>query len=891
MDTLAQLRTALTDRYEIEREIGAGGMATVYLARDPRHDRHVALKVLNPELGAVLGVERFLAEIKVTANLQHPNLLPLFDSGEAAGLLFYVMPFVEGESLRAKLEREKQLPIDEAIRIAVAVANALDYAHGHGVIHRDLKPENILLQHGQPVVADFGIALAVSKAGGNRITQTGLSLGTPQYMSPEQATGDRVIDGRSDIYSLAAVTYEMLTGEPPHTGNTAQAVIARVLTDRPRPIRASRSAVPEHVEAALEHALEKLPADRYPTAREFAEALQGRGAAVPTMSTRAARPTAPAGWRTRLRDPVVIGLTVVAVAEFGTLALRRTPNDVPPLHAIRFVVAPTDSSAPSLAVSPWPAAISDDGSKLVYGARVGSEMMLWLLRTDQVTARPIPGTGGRPQQPLFSPDGEWVLFEEGGKEMKVRLDGGAPVNIGDNANANGADWTAADDIIYGASGATHGLSVIHATGGGRTALTQPDSANGVDSHLWPIVAPDGQTVAFVLWKGALNASELELTTLKDGKVTPLGLKGIRPLAFLDGFLVYAQFDGAVMAVEIDLRRLRAVGRPIQVHDRVHVELANNGNSYVFVSRGGATVIGVGSTSSRLAWLDRDGRVTPITNESKAFFEPTIAPGAGRIGVVAFDADASDAWVFDLRARTLSRLTTAGTLVSLAWVDSTHVIYLAAGRSARAGVWLHDVTGGTPPELLLEVPDLTSEASLAPDHRTIYFQMLDGGIWRMMRATRDSAKSIVALTSATTDSRNGRPSPDDRWMAYAGRQTGRQEVYVRSLRADGTVVQVSTDGGANPTWSVDGRQLYYENGGRVLAAHLTASPGLTVVSRDTLFSLAGRAQPSAGFGSGWAPTADGRRLLILQGTSEAEQLIVSPNWITEFRERVKPRARK
>ena len=282
-DVPGSLASALQDRYRIEREIGAGGMATVYLARDLRHDRPVALKLLNAELGAVLGIERFLAEIKVTANLQHPNLVPLFDSGEADGHLFYVMPFVEGESLRARLGREKQLPIEDALRIAVACANALDYAHGRGVIHRDLKPENILLQAGQPVVADFGIALAVTKAGGNRITQTGLSLGTPQYMSPEQATGDRVIDGRSDIYSLAAVTYEMLTGEPPHIANTAQAIIARVLTDKPRPVRNSRSAVPEHVEAAIDRALQKLPADRFATAREFAEALQGRGATLATV--------------------------------------------------------------------------------------------------------------------------------------------------------------------------------------------------------------------------------------------------------------------------------------------------------------------------------------------------------------------------------------------------------------------------------------------------------------------------------------------------------------------------------------------------------------------------------------------------------------------------------
>src|SRR5512132_64694 len=194
--------SALAGRYEVEREIGRGGMATVYLARDRKHDRRVALKMLDPELGAVLGVERFLAEIKVTANLQHPNLLPLFDSGEAGGQLYYVMPYVEGESLRHRLDREKQLPVEEAMQIAIAVGNALDYAHAHGVIHRDLKPENILLQHGQPIVADFGIALAISKAGGQRVTQTGLSLGTPAYMSPEQATGDRVIDGRTDVYSL-----------------------------------------------------------------------------------------------------------------------------------------------------------------------------------------------------------------------------------------------------------------------------------------------------------------------------------------------------------------------------------------------------------------------------------------------------------------------------------------------------------------------------------------------------------------------------------------------------------------------------------------------------------------------------------------------------------------
>ncbi len=229
-DVLERLGAALAEHYAIERQVGAGGMATVYLARDLKHDRAVALKVLRPELAAVLGIERFLSEIRVTAHLQHPHILPLFDSGQAGGLIYYVMPHVEGESLRQRLEREKQLPIEEALGLAGGVASALGYAHRHGVIHRDIKPENVLFQDGQAVVADFGIALALSAAGGSRLTETGLSLGTPQYMSPEQATGDRVIDARSDIYSLASVLYEMLAGEPPHTGPTVQSVIAKVLT-------------------------------------------------------------------------------------------------------------------------------------------------------------------------------------------------------------------------------------------------------------------------------------------------------------------------------------------------------------------------------------------------------------------------------------------------------------------------------------------------------------------------------------------------------------------------------------------------------------------------------------------------------------------------------------
>ena len=256
-----RLTAALADRYRIERELGAGGMATVYLAQDLKHDRRVAIKVLRPELAAVIGAERFLREIKTIANLQHPHILGLIDSGEVNGTAYYVMPFVEGESLRDRLTREKQLPIPDAVRLATEVAGALDYAHRHGVIHRDIKPENIMLHDGSALVADFGIALAASNAGGSRMTETGMSLGTPTYMSPEQAMGEREITARSDVYALGCVTYEMLIGDPPFTGSTAQAIVAKVMTADPAPLDGS--------------AEERLPAGRGGGADRPGEAAGG----------------------------------------------------------------------------------------------------------------------------------------------------------------------------------------------------------------------------------------------------------------------------------------------------------------------------------------------------------------------------------------------------------------------------------------------------------------------------------------------------------------------------------------------------------------------------------------------------------------------------------------
>ncbi|HTS89951.1 MAG TPA: protein kinase [Gemmatimonadales bacterium] len=445
-DALPALAAALSDRYRLERKLGEGGMATVYLAEDLKHHRRVAIKVLKPELAAVLGGDRFVQEIRTTAQLQHPHILPLFDSGEVRlshaersdgprSFLYYVMPYIEGETLRGKLNREKQLGIEEAIRIATEVADALDYAHRHGVIHRDIKPENILLHDGRPMVADFGIALAVSAAAGGRMTETGLSMGTPHYMSPEQATAESEITGRSDIYSLASVLYEMLTGNPPHVGNSAQQVIAKIVTQEPAPVTRSRKSVPANVAAAVTKALEKLPADRFETARAFADALADpHFTAIHGTAAAAASRGAPS-W---LRDPRTVTLSAVAALSLGimgwALAHRGDANG-PEIYD----VALPDSAAMDFAgytpSTPYGSplrglALSPDGRVAVYVAKQGNSTILWRRSLRDTTATPIQGSEGA-SAPVISPDGLRLAFVAHTSLMTAPIAGGPPRAIAD----------------------------------------------------------------------------------------------------------------------------------------------------------------------------------------------------------------------------------------------------------------------------------------------------------------------------------------------------------------------------------------------------------------------------------------------------------------------------
>ena len=418
-DPATSLTHALDGRYAIVRELGAGGMATVYLAEDLKHQRQVAVKVLRPELAAVIGAERFLSEIRTTARLQHPHILPLFDSGESDGYLFYVMPFVEGESLRQRLDRETQLPLDDVVRIATQVAAGLDYAHRQGVIHRDIKPENILLHESSALIADFGIALAASKAGGStRMTETGMSLGTPHYMSPEQAMGQRDITSCADVYALGAVTYEMLVGEPPFTGPTAQAIVAKVITTDPLPPRVQRSTIPPAMNDAVLVALAKVPADRFKSTTQFAEALR-RTDTGPVVS--------PATRAVTKRKVLLAALMMLAAIALAFVAHGRY------VASERLVVRGTHAvtSEAGLFLDP---ALSPDGTLLAYAAGPSSRMHIYVRSLDGGRAIALTDSmPGRQRWPRWSPDGSRIAFMSSGVGIAIvpALGGAARVIVPD----------------------------------------------------------------------------------------------------------------------------------------------------------------------------------------------------------------------------------------------------------------------------------------------------------------------------------------------------------------------------------------------------------------------------------------------------------------------------
>ncbi len=884
--TLDRLSSALEGRYSIIREIGAGGMATVYLAEDVRHHRKVAIKVLHPELTAVLGPERFLNEIELTANLQHPHILPLFDSGAADNLLFYVMPFVEGETLRQKLLREQQLPIAEAVRIASDVADALEYAHKHGVVHRDIKPENVLLHEGRPLVADFGIALAVQHAGGERMTQTGMSLGTPQYMAPEQAMGDKAVDHRADIYALGAVTYEMLTGEPPFTGPNAQAVVAKILTTDPSSMTAKRRSVPPHVNAAVLTALEKMPADRFATAAQFSEAIAGRGPAL--ADTRAsvvsAAPARQPRWRTAFAAAAAMAVVATGLAVW---ALTKGQGSGPDGAAWEFIEL-SDSTGVSLN---FPAlALSPDGNALVFRDDVAGAR-LWIKSRGELEPRQMPGTE-RATNPAFSPDGEWVAFIADGRLKKVGVRGGAAVTLADSAlgtGFGGVAWLDDGSIVYVAPSLLELRRV--SSSGGSYEVAFRDTALGGRGMGNLAALPGSRGVLYELCSSGCVTSSLYAVDFETGRSKVVLEEAVQGWYLPTGHILYVRRDGAALVAPFDARDMEVTGGSVPVLENVaggadFGQLAwSKSGDLVYVS-GGAR-----ARDNAVLRVSRSGIITPIdTSWAGQFNSIALSPDGRKLAIgVGLGTSALNIWIKQLDRGPFTRLSFGGRDRRPEWSPDGRTIAFIRDTLTTGIVIGRPADGTGSDRLLVRLPLQLQEANWSRDGQWLVVRTdnsaAGAGDLIGVRTSGDTAP--VPLVASAFTELNPALSPDGKWLAYTSNESGRYEVYVRPFPTTSSgLFQVSLEGGTMPRWSRDGSELFFVADRRMVSARIRTTPAFEVVELQPLFTVDSFILDQ--FHQAYDVTPDGSFIFIsarqLPG-ARAPRVVRVDNWFHDVRARL------
>ena len=858
MSVIERLNAALSGRYHIESELGEGGMALVYLAEDLKHQRRVAVKVLKPELAAVVGAERFLAEITTTANLQHPHILPLFDSGETDGFLYYVMPYVEGETLRHRLDRERQLPVDEAVTIATKVAAALGAAHAHGVIHRDIKPANILLAGGEPLVADFGIALAVGAAGGGRLTETGLSLGTPHYMSPEQAVGEGHVGPAADIYALGCVLYEMLAGEAPYTGGSAQAILGKIVTGQATPLTELRPNVPPNVDAAIRAALERVPADRPANARELARAL-----ADPAFRHGAQHTPEGAGRSGALRPlPWVVAAASVVVAAMGW-GSRGTPTASRPLSA--FVAVTLETSEVDLSTLVDRFAVSPAGDAIVYASKdpVSGERLLWVRRLDDLEPERLAAGGF---SPVISPDGAWVAFSDGVGLAKVPIDGSAPpFPLTRVQNAR--------DLTWGSDGV-----IRFARAAGRRALyAVPDGGGPLDSLVF-----QGDTVA---WRAeALPGGRLLLSLLvgqeyrigvreTDGTIRPL-TDGMDARLAPSGYLLFSRAAGrgrSIVAAPFDARRAVIDGAERVLAADVPVALATPAAGTL--SGDLFYIAGAARSDRRVELLDRTGVSATAGLEPDAWLSARVSPDGRRVAANRWNGAVRTIWVWELGGGTATQLTfeDQGGFGQYWSPDSRRIAFTyfprnAVGEESTSMWWLSSDGRGDPEPIgnLMEA----YPGGFSPDGGTLYFRYGTGtatgtDLWCADLTQPDV--ELRPLLATRADETYPTPSPDGRWLAYQTDVSGQDEIRIARLPDLGDPVQVTAGGGDIVGWRGDGRRFYYQEGRTVWEVEV----GPDRVSANP--PVAAFTLPAETVGASITP--DGQRLVVVRGGPMYSDLVV------------------
>ncbi|MFP5353900.1 MAG: protein kinase domain-containing protein [Gemmatimonadota bacterium] len=912
-----RVEAALGSAYEIEGELGRGGMGVVYRALDRKLRRPVAIKVLPPELAYRDDVkQRFLREAQTAAQLNHPNIVPIYAVEERDGLVCFVMALVEGEPLALRLATELRPPVAEVCHILRGVADALAYAHARGIVHRDIKPDNILIDRatGRPMVTDFGIARDLESGA---LTKTGALVGTPHYMSPEQATADKHITNRSDIYSLGSVLYELLTGEPPHTGASAQMIVMKIVTDVARPVSELRKAVPPHVAAAVARALEKLPADRFESAKAFAEALHNPAFVSPVARATAVGAVGPASRRFALPALLALTLLAIAVGAWGWIRPSRTTS------VARYPTTLGASGALDGITFAVEAALAPDGASLVFRSPLAGPGQLYIKRRDEVAARPLAGTEGG-SGPFFSPDGAWIGFVANGQLRRIPSAGGASLKLADSVDPtyNRAAWLEDGSIVHydftahtlrrlGSGDATSKVIVSPAMLDGRYPwLPSPlPSSRGVlfTAHLTNCVGPVSCRPSRVyVW----DARKDTIRTLFDDAIGAWHVP--------TGHVLYLTSAGTLMAAPWDNDALAATGRPVPVMDGIQAPgfvVSGDGTAYYLLGRSEFAPGPV--PNAAVVWVDRTGHVEPVDSSWQVNTGGTDDGGIGTDWGLALSPDrrrlalslltdlGTDIWIKQLPAGPASRLTLYdGVDRSPAWAPDGRAVTFLSDRpisteTNRKGnpfsVWEQAADGAGEPRLLWG-KDAPTDAFRSPDGRwpvlgatTSTGASAERGILATQPGTDSPARRIMATGS---DASGAALSPDSRWVAYVSNEQGANEVFVRPFPdVNGGKWQVSSGGGSAPLWAHNGRELFYAANGKMHVVRINPGPSFSAEPPRVLFAIPERVRAGSLASGTFAITPDDRRFLMVRDNSWGDMagtpaLVVVQGFLDELRAKLK-----
>jgi serine/threonine-protein kinase len=877
--------------FEILSPLGAGGMGEVYKARDTRLDRTVAIKVLPQHLASDPDLcGRFEREARAIAALEHPHICVIHDLGQQDDLHFLVMELLEGQTIAERLKKGP-LPIDQVLTCAIQTAEALDKAHRQGIVHRDLKPSNIMLTKSGVKLLDFGLAKlrpAVAGAGTERtaltqttpITRQGAVLGTFQYMAPEQLEGHEA-DKRTDIFAFGAVVYEMATGRRAFEGNSQAAVTAAILDRDPPPVADFQPLAPPALERVVRRCLAKDPDERWQDVGDVAVELRWIGE-PPTGALQRPAPArrSRAGSAVIALGGLIVGAVAAGLVTWGVMRSQLSEGEV----AIQSVVVPLPPEAPlglthvvPLGIGRPSMALSPAGTHLVYVGERGGTSQLYLRMMAQAEVKAISGTEGG-FNPFFSPDGRWIGFFAENKLKKTSLLGGDPVTLCDARNPYGASWAPDDTIVFADS---EGWSLLRVSAdGGTPRLVSRSKAGTVSARfLWPDVLPGGD---HVLVRNGRGATVLVAVKTGEARVLLEDATGARYVP--TGHLVFAR-AGSLHAAPFDLARLELTGPAVPLVQGVRTEASLGAAQFTFSANGTLAYVPGGPILAKLVWVDRKGSAESIPMPPRIYGAFKLSPDGRRIAMQVNGPD-PDIWVYEFARGTFVRLTFDGNSTIPMWTPDGRRITFASTKPGASGLYWQAFDGSSEAEQILATDQGSVPVSWSPDGRVLAFYVRSEISTDISLLHRDNGRKVVAPFVSTRFAEWGPVfSPDGRWIAYTSDESGAYEVYIRPYPSPGGKWQISVDGGEEPRWSSDGRELFYRNGQRWMVAAVTATTDEFAAAAPRVLFEGPYINPP---GPSYDVTPDGGRLLVIKPSEEQTgptQLQLVINWFEDLKRRL------